>query len=77
MGISRVTGHSKENAPCGHCTLKSAQPQTCRNKAKRNVLNVSLSLKRKFLAQAGAVPDFVSLPTLINPARIIVTGKAA
>lgn len=77
VGISRVTGCSKEKSPCGHRTLKAAQPQTYRNKEKEKCSHHLSESEKKFPAQAGAVPDFVSLPTLINPVRIIVTGNAA
>lgn len=38
---------------------------------------LSLNLKKNLPAEAGAVPDFVSLPVLINPARVTVTGNRA
>lgn len=38
---------------------------------------LSLNLKKNLPAEAGAVPDFVSLPILINPARVTVTGNRA
>lgn len=43
----------------------------------RNVLNIVSESKKEFPAEAGAVADFVSLPILINPARITVTGNIA